>query len=262
MPSGADSTPSIQALDRGLVILEAVARARHPVALAAIRDLLGVDHSTAFRLAKTLKRRGFLACLDGRKDYVLGPATWRLAHLYDWGAMLAPICHPYLEQLVRQIGETAHLAVREGCQALFVDHVTPNHLILVSGRTGESVPLHCTAHGKALLVDFEQCQLEALFSDAPLSGSTNKSISSIKRLADACAEIRATGFAIDNEEFHDGIRCVAVPIRGVGDAVIASIGISAFSTRFPEQRFTLAGKQVLEAAQAINSVLKKQAKTL
>jgi IclR family acetate operon transcriptional repressor len=176
--------------------------------------------------------------------------------------MLAPICHPYLEQLVRQIEETAHLAVREGCQALFVDDVTPNHLILVSGQTGESVPLHCTAHGKALLIDFEQCQFGALFGDAPLSGGTSKSIISIKQLADACAQIRATGFAIDNEEFNKGVRCVAGPIRGVDDAVIASIGISAFSTRFPERRFALAGKQVLAAAQAINSVLKKQAKTL
>jgi IclR family acetate operon transcriptional repressor len=248
-------TPSIQSLDRGLVILEAVAKSRRPVATAELADLLAVDHSSAFRLANTLKRRGFLACPGGRTEYVLGPAIWRLARQYDWSNMLVRVCHDHLKQLAGEAGETAHLAVREGRQALFVDHVTANHVIVVSGQTGESVPLHCTAHGKALLADFGKPQLEALFGATELTAGAGKAIVSLDRLAEVCRRTKAQGYATDNEEYHEGIRCVAAPIRDKDGAVIASIGISTPSARFPEQRFRFGGELASKVAREISDVL-------
>src|ERR1700690_3264383 len=73
-------TPSIQSLDRGLVILEAVARSADPVSLGELTGLLGIDRSSVFRLANTLRRRAFLSYLPGRKVYILGPSVWRLSH--------------------------------------------------------------------------------------------------------------------------------------------------------------------------------------
>jgi IclR family acetate operon transcriptional repressor len=253
-------TPSIQSLDRGLVILEAVAKSRRPVATAEVAGLLAIDHSSAFRLANTLKRRGFLACPGGRTDYVLGPAIWRLSRQYDWSNMLVRVCHEHLKRLAGEAGETAHLAVREGRQALFVDHVTTNHVILISGQTGESVPLHCTAHGKALLADFEKPQLEALFGNTQLTAGAGNAIVSLDRLAEVCHRTRTQGYATDNEEFHEGIRCVAAPIRDKDGVVIASIGISAPSARFPEERFRSGGELASEVAREISDLLGGEAR--
>lgn len=72
-------TPSIQSLDRGLVILETIARSADPVSLGELTDLLGIDRSSVFRLANTLRRRGFLSYLTAKKVYILGPSVWRLA---------------------------------------------------------------------------------------------------------------------------------------------------------------------------------------
>jgi DNA-binding IclR family transcriptional regulator len=248
-------TPSIQSLDRGLVILETVAKSRRPVATAELADLLAIDHSSAFRLANTLKRRGFLACPGGRTDYVLGPAIWCLSRQYDWSNMLVRVCHEHLKRLAGEAGETAHLAVREGRQALFVDHVTSNHVILVSGQTGESVPLHCTAHGKALLADFEKPQLEALFGNTQLTTRAGNAIVSLDRLAEVCRLTKAQGYATDVEEFHEGIRCVAAPIRDKDGAIIASIGISALTARFPERRFPASGELASKVAREISDIL-------
>jgi IclR family acetate operon transcriptional repressor len=248
-------TPSIQSLDRGLVILEAVAKSRRPVTTAEVAGLLAIDHSSAFRLANTLKRRGFLACPGGRTDYVLGPAIWRLSRQYDWSNMLVRVCRDHLKRLAGEAGETAHLAVREGGQALFVDHVTANHVIVVSGQTGESVPLHCTAHGKALLADFDRPQLEALFGDAPLTASAGDVKISLDKLAAICHRTKARGYATDDEEYHAGIRCVAAPIRDKDGAVIASIGISTPSTRFPAERFRPGGELASKVAREISSIL-------
>ncbi len=118
----------------------------------------------------------------------LGPSIWRLSRRYDWSKMLVMICHEHLKNLVAQTGETAHLAVREGTHTLFIDHVTTNQPIIVSGQTGEMVPPHCTAHGKALLADYSLAQLRARFESAPLKAYTNHTIVSLERLAESCAE--------------------------------------------------------------------------
>src|SRR5215469_13143405 len=125
-------TPSIQSLDRGLLILEAVGKSTEPVSLGRLAALLGIDRSSVFRLANTLKRRGFLANPAAGKDYVLGASVWRLSREYDWSGMLVTIAHQYLQRLAASTGETAHLAVREGRKALFVDHAAAtNHVITV-----------------------------------------------------------------------------------------------------------------------------------
>ena len=79
MSKSGRETPSIQSLGRGLSILEAVADSSDPVPLKDLTALLGIDRSSVFRLANTLKRRRFLASPFGRKDYILGPSIWRLS---------------------------------------------------------------------------------------------------------------------------------------------------------------------------------------
>ncbi len=88
----------IQSLDRGLVILESTAKAGRPISLSELAALFGIDRSSAFRLADTLKRRGFLACPRNSNGYILGPAMWRLAQAYDWSHTLVRIARPFLRR--------------------------------------------------------------------------------------------------------------------------------------------------------------------
>lgn len=258
---GGRSAP-IQSLDRGLVILEAVGRARGPVGLTELMQLLDIDRSSVFRLANTLRRRGFLACPEGRKDYILGSSIWRLGRQYDWSKMLVMICHEHLKNLAAQTGETAHLAVREGKYAMFVDHATARQPIIVSGQTGDLVPLYCTAHGKALLADCGLPDLRSYLESGPLKAHTSSTIVTLDALAEVCAEIRARGYASDDEEYLEGVRCVAAPVRTREGTVIASIGISAPLTRFPPSRYQVCGEQAKAAAQEITKLLGSQTKAV
>src|SRR5262245_24314708 len=257
MPNGSPSreTQPIQSLDRGLVILEAVANSSEPVSLTELTNLVGIDRSSVFRLAFTLKRRGFLAYPAGRKDFILGPALWRLSHRYDWGTMLIRVSQEYLKQLAKRTNETVHLAIREGRNALFIDHAAANHVIAVSGQTGEMVPLHCTAHGKALLAGFSREELRRIFGSATLPVYTAQSIGTLSDLATACSEIQEQGFATDNGEFREGLRCVAAPIRAQRGMIVGSIGISAPTERFPLDRYAECGEHVLAVANEISARL-------
>jgi IclR family transcriptional regulator, acetate operon repressor len=245
-------TPSIQSLGRGLTILEAVAESTEPVPLKQLTGLLGIDRSSVFRLANTLRQRRFLANPEGRKDYILGPSIWRLSRKYGRNVLIT-LCREHLRTLSSSTGETAHLAVRDGRQALFIDcHVATGQVITVSGQTGELVPLHATAHGKALLADFDASELEALFGGSALHGHTKRTPVTVAELARMCNRVGERGFAIDDGEFLDGLRCVASPIRDQDGVIVASIGISAPQSRFPKSHYPACGRQVSDIAKTIS----------
>lgn len=251
-------TPSIQSLDRGLVILEAVARSVDPVSLGELTEVLGIDRSSVFRLANTLRRRGFLSYLTGKKVFVLGPSVWRLSHQYDWGTMLISVSRDHLKWLAAQTHETVHLAIREGRQALFIDHAVTNHVIAVAGQTGELVPLYCTAHGKALLADCNKADLKAIFGSDKLETYTKATVSTLDQLVKVCAQIKSQGYATDDGEYQEGIRCVAAPIRAEGGVIIGSIGISVPLQRFSKERYKICGEEVSTAAQRISETLSNE----
>ena len=251
-------TPSIQSLDRGLLILETVGKSGAAVSLGHLAAILGIDRSSAFRLANTLKRRGFLANPSAGKDYILGPSVWRLSRQYDWSKMLATVAHDRLKSLAATTNETAHLAVREGRKALFIDHAATRHVIAISGQTGELVPLYCTSHGKALLADFDEQSLNSLLGNKPLKAWTQHTILSTAKLAKQCEEIRVRGYATDESEFLDGVRCIAAPIRDSEGAVIASIGISAPAARFPAEREKEFAEHVTGVAAQIGNLIGSQ----
>ena len=254
--SGTRETPSIQSLGRGLSILEAVADSSGPVPLKDLTALLGIDRSSVFRLANTLKRRRFLASPIGRKDYILGPSIWRLSRKYGQN-MLITLCREQLRSLSSKTGETSHLAVMEGTQALFIDHCAPtNRVVTVRGQTGELVPLHCSAHGKALLTDLGLSELTVLFGSSTLPCHTERTIGSVAELAKVCTRNRTRGFAIDDGEDVEEVRCVAAPIRDEDGVVVASIGISAPMTRFPISRYAATATRVSNAAKKISASLR------
>lgn len=247
--------PFIQSLDRGLTILQAVAQSRHPVALGELSELLGVDRSSVFRLAQTLRRRGFLATPAGRKDYILGSSMWTLSRQYDWSNMLVRVAHEELKSLALELNETAHLAIREGSSALFIDSVHARHVIAVAGQSGELVPLYATAHGKALLADSDETALKAIFGVKKLRKYTKTTIAAIPSLVKECAGIRRRGYSHDDAEFMEGVRCVAAPIRATDGTIVGSVGISAPASRFLKEHLAGHSARVLQCAHRIGEML-------
>jgi DNA-binding IclR family transcriptional regulator len=253
---GAVETPLVQSVERALSLLEAVAGSADPVPLARLTEILGIDPSSVFRLANTLKRRGFLANPNGGKHYVLGPAIWRLSREYDWSGMLISVCRDAVKTLATRTGETTHLAVRDGREVFFIDHhASGDQGIIVPGQTGRRMPLHCTAHGKALLADFGLTELKALYGSTPLERYTPRTCISMPELAKACASVRSHGFSMDDREYLEDVSCVAAPIRDRGGLVIGSIGVSAPVTRMAESRRAVLAQHVCDTAHHVNAQL-------
>jgi IclR family acetate operon transcriptional repressor len=138
----------------------------------------------------------------------------------------------------------------------FIDHhAAGDQGVIVAGQTGKLMPLHCTAHGKALLADFGLTELKALFGRTPLERYTAQTSDSLPALAKACAQVKVDGYAMDVGEYLEDVRCVAAPLRDRSGPVIASIGVSAPATRISRRRHVSLGRQVCETAKRINDAL-------
>ena len=251
----AHDTPAIQSLDRGLAILEAVAASSAPVPLKQLTELIGIDRSSVFRLANTLRQRRFLAHAKGSKDYILGPTAWRLSRRYGRN-VLATFFHHFLQELTTTLGETSHYAVREGVEVFFIDHhVAAGQVVSVAGQTGEFAPLHCTAHGKALLADYDLHAMQGA-AGAGAAARLHAPDGQVRGASGArVREVRVEGFAIDDGEYIEEVRCVAAPIRDPQGEIVASVGISAPLTRLQGRAVTRAAAAVKKAARAISASL-------
>jgi len=100
---------------------------------------------------------------------------------------------------------------------------------------GNRVPLHATGAGKCLLAALPAAKRDALLDRLELRSFTPHTIVDRAVLQRALDEARERGFVIDDEEYDDGVRCVAVPVGGMSDA-IAAISVSAPANRLARQR--------------------------
>lgn len=173
--------------------------------------------------------------------------------------MLTQFAHEHVAALAARTGETTHLVIQEGVQAVFIDHALTDQPLCVSLRSGRCEPLHCTAVGKALIADHDLPALEDLYAGQVLSTPTKRTIRTLAELAEECQRVGKRGFAVDDEEFNPGVRCVAAPIRDGGGQIIAAIGISAPIGRLSKARCQKVGEEIMCAAQEISMKLGCQA---
>ncbi|MFK5922491.1 MAG: IclR family transcriptional regulator [Verrucomicrobiota bacterium] len=249
------STLPIQSLDRGLQLLIAAGSSNRPLGLAELTEMLGIDRSSAYRLANTLKMRGFFHQSPDTKAYTLGPAIWQLASQMRQSNSLMQIAREHVAELASQTGETAHLAVRENDRVLFLEHSLTNQAVGVSAGSGRTEPLHCTALGKALISELSAQDINELLGSGELEKYTANTIRSAGDLASKCKSNQALGFAVDDEEFHLGVRCVAAPIHDFDGQIVAAIGMSAPTSRLSKRRTPELGRQVKEVAADISRQL-------
>ncbi len=120
---------------------------------------------------------------------------------------------------------------------------------------GNRVPLHATGSGKALLASLPHQRREALLDRAGLRAHTGKTLVDRAALARALDEARERGYALDDEEYDDGVRCVAVAVGPIG-APIGAISISGPASRLTKQRLVEFVPQMRRAASDLADALR------
>jgi IclR family acetate operon transcriptional repressor len=221
----------VQAVDRALDVLEALARSDVPMGVGEVADATGLPQGTEHRLLRSLQGRGYVRH-DSSRKYAVGTAPLRLGDAAQ--RSLARSARPHLAELVAFSGETANLAVLEGDDVVYVAQVPSPHTLRMFAEVGRHVPPHSTAVGKVLLAALPAERASALVRRAGLPARTERTITDPNRFAEELRLTRERGWAVDEGEQELGVRCVAVPVGERGQ-VVAAISLSGPSERFDRE---------------------------
>ena len=220
------SGSGVKSVERAFELLEVVAGAGGEASISEVAEVAGIPLPTIHRLLRTLVGRGYMRQLPNRK-YALGP---RLIPLGDVASgVLGSWARPVLAPLVDQLDESANLAIPDGDLAVYVAQVPSTQAMRMFTEVGNRVYQHCTGAGKALLSQLPDDAVRAVLARTGMPARTPRTITSPDVLLAELAEVRAQGFAVDNEEQEIGVQCIAVPVRH-GDTRMA-ISVSGPATR-------------------------------
>lgn len=226
---------SVQSVDRALDLLEALVAADGEVSITALAARTGLHVSTVHRLLSTLLRRGYVRQNNETSRYYAGAKLATLGEGRSRYGELRLRARPVLRAITEQTRETANLVVIDDLAAVYIETVPSPQVVRLFTAVGNRVPLHATGAGKCLLAALPSARRDALLDRLELRSFTPHTIVERGALGRALDEARERGFVIDDEEYDEGVRCVAVPVGGMSDA-IAAISVSAPANRLTRQR--------------------------
>jgi IclR family KDG regulon transcriptional repressor len=247
---------SIQALQRGTKVLDALLDARAPLSLEQICAYTELPKSTAFRIIVNLLQGHYL--VETEEGYWLGLKMLRFGALVEEKLDLMQQARPFLTQLRDQVNETIHLAVLDDdLRVVYVEKLSTQHAVgLMMSRIGITAPMHCTALGRAMAAFRPDTEVCRWIRTHGLKAFTNTTIIEQDAFLQELREIRSRGYAVDNGEFEASVRCVAAPIRDRTGRVIAAVSISGPDTRMPVPLIgSSMAMQVVNTAQLISEAL-------
>lgn len=201
-----------------------------------IARAIGTSRSTAFRFLVTLEQRGYLTKTSGGK-YRLGLTLFSLGMIAQRRMELVSIAHPYLELMAHDCGETCHLAIlSDGIHVMFIDRALGGSSLKMDTALGFSQLAHCTATGKAILAYQPEKVVEQYVRLALFPQITEYALPDGEALRRNLRQVRAEGFACDNEEAEPGLTCYAMPLLDRTGRAIAAVSISGPTTRMTQNK--------------------------
>lgn len=251
-----DNRYFIEALYRGLRILEVFSEDSNALSLVEIATASNLDKSTAFRFVHTLEELGYLERDPDSKRYRPGLKVLKLGFSAINHLDIVQLARPYLQALSAETDEATNMALRDGPEIVYVARISPLQLVNINLRVGSRLPVHCTSMGKVLLLDLEPAALEQLLGPGPYSAYTPQTVTTLEALIAELSEAQHKGYAVGDEELTVGMRSVAAPLRNASGEVTAAINISVSSARVSRAALDahLAGP-VVDTARQISTAL-------
>ncbi|MGI9462415.1 MAG: HTH-type transcriptional regulator BhcR [Aestuariivirgaceae bacterium] len=252
--SGDGQGATVLALDRGLMLLSALARNdRNTLTELALQ--VGMPPSTAHRLLVTLQKHGLVEFDEATQDWMVGVEAFRIGSSFVQRTNLVDAGRKVMRSLMEETGETANLAIADDGDVVFVNQIETHNPIRAFFGPGTRSPMHASGIGKALLAQMPRKDVEAVLQKKGLSGFTANTITSPDALFRDLEKTRERGWSFDDEERQPGMRCIAAPIFNAYGEAIAGISISGPSVRFPDHVIDELGPKVRRAAAEVTQLL-------
>lgn len=247
---------NVRALDRALGLLSVLADGK-PRSLAELSAEVGLSPSTTFRLLATLHSYRYVRRDESSGQYRLGLASLELARAFYESNDLRTTALEDLRALRDEVKETIHLAVLDQMEVVYLEKLPGLYTIgMMGSRVGGRAPAYCTGVGKALLAYQDPDTVSNFYTTKGLIRHTSRTISTVENLLQDLEVVRQRGYALDNGEHEQDVRCIAAPIFNMSGEAVAALSISGPAGRMEplESKQDLIQK-ALQSAQAISQKL-------
>ena len=231
---------NVKSLEKALDIIEIVSNEQQNASLSEIARQTGLPKSTVHRLIATLTGRGYLEKTEAG-SYKIGLKLFEAVSCYINNLELQTEARPYIAELTSHLGLTSYLGVLDGVSSVKMYY-----------QIGSRMHAYCSSLGKCLLANYSKAQLDVILEDCSFIKFTPNTIASREELDAEIAKVRKQGWAMDNEEFEKGHRCIGAPIFDYKGDIIAAVSASGDKRVLTDDRIEEVAEAVMKAASRIS----------
>lgn len=212
----------VQSIERALDIIESAASSQEGKTLTEISCDTGIHKSTVYRILTTLMNRGYLARKEDG-NYRIGHKMIEVISFYISELEIQTEARPYITEISEYLGMSAYMGVLEGDKVVYVEKANAMGSVSTFSSIGLRIPAYCSALGKCLLSGLSKSELEETMKDCSFIKFTPNTIDSMDMLQRDLIKVRERGWAVDNEEYEKGHRCVGAPVYDYKGDIVAAV---------------------------------------
>lgn len=252
-PDSASEANLSQTVLKALDVIECLASTKRPMSAPEVAKQCQMSRPTVYRLLSTLQSRGYVTNVE--HEYTLGTRFLSLSRVLLESFELSDLVQPYLRELSDLSGETTYMSILDGTKVLYINKVESTQPIRTNCTIGTRNPSYSSSMGKALLAFLPDAERDALLDKLELVKHGPKTITDRDELLADLQRTRERGYAIDDNEMEDNVRCVGAPIFDHMRRPIAAMSVSGPAYRMTMERMEMLSRHVVEITQAISRQL-------
>lgn len=251
--TAAMKTYFIPNLGKACQVINLVSNNANGCPLKEISRQLAIPRTTALRITQTLLQSDYLVQKDD-KSFVLGSAIVQLGVKALDSFDIRGYARPILQALSADTDETSHLAVLTGTKSMLIEVCDSPHPIRIAARPGTLVDLHCSATGKVFLA-YSVADPATFCRQLALTSHTKNTHCTVEAVLAGIEETRRNGYALDEEEYMLGARCIAAPVVNAFGKTVDALGITASVHTVTKDKVATVAAKVKKAAAELSAKL-------
>lgn len=249
------NTSHIQSVARSLMLLDLLAREGREMSLTEIAKAMGWPKTTAHGLIATLREYHYVDQSPATGHYRLGVRLFELGNIVARSWNIRSIALPAMQDLNSRLGEMVQLATEDKGEVLYLEKLDSTHMLRIVSDIGTRLPMHCTGLGKVLLAYKKPAEVKWIISENGMRMMTAHTITSFETLERELNKVRRQGYAIDDREIMDSLRCVAAPIYDREGNVKYAISVAGLANSMQGERLDMVREELLSTADSISYIM-------
>lgn len=245
-------TSHVQSVARSLMLLELLARENREMSLTEIANEMTWPKTTVHGLITTLRDYHYADQSPASGRYRLGVRLFELGNIVARSWDVRTVAKPAMQNLNNQLGEMIQLATEDNGEVLYLEKLDSTHMMRIVSEIGARLPMHCTGLGKVLLAYKTPSEVRWIVSKHGMRPMTARTITNLEALEEELLKVKKQGYAIDDREVMDGLRCVAAPIYDRNGDVRFAISVSGFANSLQDERLDIIRAALIRTADGIS----------